>query len=187
MLAIFFFIFDLEALIRQVNIQIWIIEAVFTRGGAQVPLFIKVYVIFRIHHCPDSNIKLSLFIKQGSFNVFLNHTQGTRRSWIYKVCHLFNVREYFDTFALVHICRFHEPNIIDAMLHGKSFLRSNTSIKLSKSEHHFVSFIIVEFGLYQESGGCRIENSVIMQFSHAVGVIILRQASNQSWFGSYRF
>ena len=116
-------------------------------------MFVHKYLILLGKECPYSDVKLSLFKQQRSFNIFLNNTTSIKRSWCDKVKKFINIREYLDASALISIGRFYKPNVINTMLNRDSFFWSIALSNVSISLNHFLLFRV--FHTWSNEKSCR--------------------------------
>ena len=103
MLAIFFFVFHLHALVCKMDIQIALVKGILRRRSPQVTLLVEVNFISSRSTSPDTDVELSLFVEQRTLYVLLDNAESTGGSRVYEVQHFVEVRENFNSFTLVHI------------------------------------------------------------------------------------
>ena len=79
-----FFVFVLETLVGQVHFWVFVVRIVSHAGCAQIALVEEINVellgiVQNCHQSPHSDVELSVFVKQRSFDILLDHPLGVRR------------------------------------------------------------------------------------------------------------
>lgn len=171
--CIIILIFDLHALIRQMHKLILILQCINRTWGSQISFLVKVYFILSCSNSPYSNIKFSALVKKRAFYVLLHNTKSAGWSWIDELYHLIKLLKYLNSSSLIHISRFHQPNIRNAMFDGHPLFRSISLLNLLVSYYQFIHVIIMHFGLHKKSGGCCIKLIVVVIFWVLVLSVIL--------------
>jgi hypothetical protein len=97
----------LQTVISQVHIVVLVRQRVVITWSPDITLFINVKVIFACENWPDPYIKFPAFEEKGSFDIFLDYPELIGRwSRCNKLLNIPNIPEYFNSFSLIHSCRF---------------------------------------------------------------------------------
>ena len=83
-----------------------------------------IWVVRDVNKAPHSNVELTFFVKQRSFDVFLNYPLGVLGLFINIVDDVSYLREQLDAFSLVQICRFQDPLVVFTMLFRHTFIQA---------------------------------------------------------------
>ena len=67
---------------------------------------------------PDAKIKLALLVEHGLLHVLLHDPESVQGARKDELLDVLDVSEDLDPLALIHSCRFHQPDIVLTVLKG---------------------------------------------------------------------
>ena len=125
-------------------------------------MFIDVYFEILSDKGPDSYIKLPLFIKKRSFDVFLNDPVIlTYRLAVQELIDVSKVPQNLDTSALICTLRFNDPNIFFTVFLRDPFSSTTASGELFKTVIESCQGAIILLSLNEKCSGSRIKHGVV--------------------------
>ena len=134
---------DLQALIRKMYIFICRTQVVLIPCCSHISFLIKKYLTFFCDEYPNSNIKFSTFVKQGTFNIFLYDPFRAQFLRINKHNNIFQGFEHLNTLTLIQIGWLYYPHIVLTMFGRGSLARKILISDLIIAIHKFFKFSII--------------------------------------------
>jgi len=134
--------FVLQANVCQMNSNVLVLQIVFKTGQSEIALFEKINVEFcgvikHMYKGPHSYIKLTLFIKKGSFYILLDYPLWITWLFLDERNNLPNLTKHLDSTALICSCRFQNPLIILAMFLRQVFWHWHSFSNMDVGETFF--------------------------------------------------
>ena len=93
--------------------------------------------------CPDAKVKLALLIEHRLLHVLLHYPESVHGARKDELLNVLDVSEDLDPLALIHSCRFNQPDIVLTVLKGQAFLLTATIVDLLESVHELRDLVVV--------------------------------------------
>lgn len=165
---------------------IFVFQVVHSAACPDVALSVTVYFIIFSNYCPNSKIKLTLFVKKRPFNILLNYPKSMFLvSMPYEVNNIIQPFKYLNATSLVKSCRFDQPHVLRAVLNWDTFM-STTSIRdFLESLHKIRHVFVVPSAINYVSRRCCVKYRIAALDRILICKIVTLERSYQLSFSCY--
>ena len=136
--------------------------------------------MFPGEECPDAKVELALLVEHRLLHVLLHDPEGVQGAGKDELLNILDVPEDLDPLALIHSCRFHQPDIVLAVLERQAFLLAAAIVDFLEAVHELGDLVVVRVGGHQEGGGGRVEHLVPILVRLFVAVVELLEGPDQA-------
>ena len=141
----------LIAIIGQMDEFIFVIKWIVIRASSHVTSLVEVEIVLIGPKSKDSNIKLSTIKEQRFLHILLNDPQLV--SWLRReeMSDLLKRGKDLYAFALVHVCWFHQPNVLLKLLGRESLIVYVPSLNIVEFLFELMKFRVTGTAWYDKS------------------------------------
>ena len=164
------------------HVVILVGEGIVIGARAHVALLVHVELVFPGEECPDAKVELTLLVEHRLLHVLLHDPESIQGAGKDELLNILDVPEDLDPLSLIHGCRFHQPDIVLAVLERQAFLFAATIVDFLESVHELRDLVVVWVGGHQEGGGGRVEHLIPSLVRLFVAVIEVLEGPNQASF-----
>jgi hypothetical protein len=158
---VIFLVFDLQALIGQMDVVISVGEVVVGRGGPDIAILVKINSEVVCHSRPNSDVELARAVQKWFLDVLLDHPERDCLLLVKdEVNYVLVVSEDLNASALVEVRWLDQPDVLLAVLERNTLVLRAALGYLSKPMHEFLDSVIVIILSNNKRRGGRVKNSI---------------------------